>query len=125
MRRHAWPTSTSDLGRYGSNERVLAFGIRAADAIATTSQHPVATCKMISAVMMERTDNGELVCDFRLQWKEFSNLHSRNIGRDWFPDATIFRRSFRLHIVSVHMSRAAIEPEQNDRGVFGGFACRL
>ena len=125
MRRHAWPTSTSDLGRYRSNERVLAFGIRAADAFASASQHPVTTCKVISAVMMERTNNGKLVCDPGLQREKFCDFHSWNVGGDWLPDATIFRRSFRLHVVSVHMSRAAIEPEQNDRGVFGGFACRL
>ena len=50
---------------------------------------------------------------------KLGDVEAGHARADRLPDAAILGRGVRLHVVHVHVARAAVEPDQDDRGVLG------
>ena len=99
---HARQACAGHASGDGAKERILAVLHSAADA-ASTSQHPVTTCEVISRVVVYRTYHGELVRDLCLQRKHFAEVDARHVGAG---GAARYRRNPGGHPVWDHRCRA-------------------
>ncbi len=73
--------------------------------------------EMVAGVMMQRPHDRDAIRHLRLQREQFGHLEARHVGADRVPDAAIFRRGERLHVVRVHVARTAVQPQQDHRRV--------
>ena len=80
--------------------------------------------EMAARVVVQRTHDRKLVGVLSLQWKQLGDVHARNVRRDRIPNATVLRRSLRLHVVRVQVTRTTVKPDQ-DRRVVVAAARRL
>ena len=120
MGRHSLLPGAQDFCGDGAEEGELARVVHAADPRAAAGQHPVAAGEVVAGVMMERADDGKLVGNLRLQREKFRHLHPRHVRFDRRPQPAIFRRSFRLHVIHIHVPGPAIEPQQDHGRIFFG-----
>ena len=98
------------------DKRRLARCVRTTRA-ATSRQHQVPARKVIAVVVVERTNQRELVGALGLKWEQLANLEALDVRLDRIPEASILGRSLWLEVVQVEVTRPTIEPDQDDRRV--------
>src|SRR5262249_3263164 len=92
----------------------------AADTQILSSQHAVAAREMVASVVVQRTDQRELVCHAGLLGEQLADVHTGHAGVDGLPDPTVLGRGFGLQVIQVHEARTAGKPEEDHGGVLAG-----
>ena len=49
---------------------------------------------------------------------QLGDIEPRHAASGWLPDAAIFGRGVRLHVVHIHVARTAVQPDEDDGRVF-------
>ncbi len=65
------------------------------------------------SIVVDRTNQCELIHHLRHAWEEFADLNARHVGADGFERATVFRRSLRLGIPGIQMTRTTHQVDKD------------
>ena len=116
IRWHPRDILSAQLGNVRTERRILlrqAGGVRAE----SPGQHPVATREVVAVVVMHRADERHLVGELRVQRQCLGDDHAWHIGLQRSERPAIIGRRVRFWIIRFQLTRASIEPDQDDRFV--------